>query len=303
MAVVVLSTNTAYQTEKLKDQDRPVGYGKPESEFRKDLWKSMPNSLFKRFQELFAEPEDYRILPYRYQGSRSFKFEKPEDLSEVLAEVKISLDPRKHLTTLKLLGLANMEGEGSRLSQEVLADPEINQKLVDIFCQLESFQENNRIFSASSGELRGAVILFRQGKANKSQQFPKATLQVFSDIFDAFRKTEHQSGGHVQEVRRIAKLKVQIANFLKELDQSWTSLSVEERAELADNANSLIGSAEELLGKPIDQGKKRASDKIISAGGLRDSLDRLNPNASYNKLSTAMRLLSARLLSIKRIGI
>ncbi len=211
------------------------------------LWRQLPNSRFKRFQETFCEPSDYAI-PKPNLEAPCVEYPSRETLNtcslsgclvsptripfKLLVNLGIVPEPTRKLTDLEALAIKS--------------DPCVIQTLKAIWASSEPLARHNNRF-AIIGPLRedtpryypesrsladhvaGSLLYTRENVAIDrsrldNQRIPWAAPQLipafFSNIYAARRKTEHQSATCQLETTTIGNLALE-----------WNELTTRARAE------------------------------------------------------------------------
>jgi len=187
------------------------------------LWHRLPNSRFKRFQEMFCEPQDYAI-PKPDLSAACVTYPTREDLNrcaltgclvsparipfKLLVDLGIVPAPDRKLTDLEAVAIKS--------------EPGVIQNLKAIFEASQPLAANNLRFSvvhqlrddaathypkakAAPESVVGTLVYTRENvsidrSTIKNQRTPWTAPQLipafFSNIYAAQRKTDHQSSGY-----------------------------------------------------------------------------------------------------------
>jgi hypothetical protein len=216
------------------------------------LWRQLPNSRFKRFQEAFCDPADYAIPKPNLQAP-CVEYPTREVLNTCSLTGCLVSPARVPFKLLVDLGIVP-EPEGKISDLEALAiksDPGVIQTLKALWASAEPIARNNNRFvivrplrddtsryypeaRALSNGVVGSLIYTRENVAidrssarnsRGSWTAPQIIPAFFSNIYAARRKTEHQNSSYQLETTTVGNLAVE-----------WNELTTRARAEWRRNA-------------------------------------------------------------------
>jgi hypothetical protein len=216
------------------------------------LWRQLPNSQFKRFQEMFCEPTDYAI-PKPDLAAPCVTYPTRDDLNrcsltgclvsparvpfKLLVDLGIVPEPNRKLSDLEALAIKS--------------EPAVLQSLKAIFESASSLAPHNNRFAIVNRLSEGAVRYYTEAKAIpegvlgsliytrenvaidrstvRNQRTPWTAPQripaFFSNVYSALRKTEHQTSTYQLETTTMGNLALE-----------WNELTTRARDEWRRNA-------------------------------------------------------------------
>ena len=252
------------------------------------LWKELPSSRFKRFQELFSDPENF-LIPRVTDGATGVSFLTAHELNNCsVLPCLISGDrlPSKLLQDLGLVTWPNRNPDALRVLQTKSSTPVLD-GLKAIFDSTRSVGSRNQrvrlIGQPTTGEgtlyptatplspkLLGSVLILRDdGGAdverskdrNAPWQPPRKVVQFYPTVYAAYRKTSHETRGYDAEIAKVRDLSIDWRALNAKINEQWRrDTPPEEKAELRAELTSLANRTRAALGKVTNAQKKKADE-------------------------------------------
>ena len=252
------------------------------------LWKELPNSRFKRFQELFSDPENF-LIPRITDGATGVSFLTAHELNNCsVLPCLISGDrlPSKLLQDLGLVAWPNRNPNALRVLQTKSSTPVLD-GLKAIFDSTRSVGSRNQrvrlVGQPTNGEgtlyptatplpakLLGSVLILRDdGGAdierskdrNAPWQPPRKVVQFYPTVYAAYRKTSHETRGYDAEIAKVRDLSIDWRALNSKINEQWRrDTPPEEKADLRAELTSLANRTRAALGKVTNAQKKKADE-------------------------------------------
>jgi len=294
-------------------------------QLRNFVWNALPNSRFKRFQELFCKPANFVIPHFTVDAKKNVIFENVHALNEMSLKgclVSADLIPDKFAEDLKLCDFAGNERDPvGRLKKKHAAI----QKLKLIFESAEQLQPgHHRIqriahpgkdadarYSVEGPDpsIVGTILYTREqengrngtSKKRKEPKKPrKLIVQHFDSAYAAHRKTDHEQLVHMRETDTLADLKEELGAFNEKLNREWKADTDEAlKAAMHSEAILLIGNANAILAPSVNRQKLEASEFLQGAMPLADARQ---ISATMSKITASVTRLETRLKIMRPIG-
>lgn len=254
------------------------------------LWRQLPNSRFKRFQEMFCEPADYAI-PKPNLSAPCVEYPTREDLNrcsltgclvsparvpfKLLVDLGIVREPDRKLTDLEALALKS--------------EPATIQSLKAIFESTTPLAPNNNRFAVVNplnqnasrhyNEARaipegvvGSLIYTRENVAVdratvRNQRTPWTAPQripaFFSNVYSALRKTEHQSSTYQLETTTMGNLALEWNELTTRAANEWRRNAPQEvKQEIRDALVRLVAHTRKELSSVTHHLKQQAAESF-----------------------------------------
>jgi hypothetical protein len=304
------------------------------------IWRALPNSPFKRFQEAFSEPRNYIVPHFCITQEGRVVFGKdameicksvapcivaphlvPDTLVEELGLAKFSTKERRS-PTARFFRKAQRDIRqglkarwqcctplGSRDFRVVVLErptPEKAKILENLYPQAAPMPSRG---------LHGSVIISRaanetspatpDGKPYLIQPTRARALIVslFSSGFSAYRKTLNQRAGYDDEVSEITEATAALERVGERITDEWRKgVSEQVRNAILTELKEAAINALDLLERDVDPKKIAAKQRFAHSQLGRDSLNRLNPRSTAANLYLGVEQLSRRLKEVARKG-
>lgn len=280
------------------------------------VWQALPNSKFKRFQELFSAREDW-VVPAFEEGAQRVTFAAdPKRLSVAGCIV----DPRRIPDELvKSLGLTSFSDSLRKplARLQAKAYPSVTEGLKAIWdASLELDQRNLRVLivaqpspevmqrfpnAALPAQRALGSVLYTSENSERQQgtserlAFRELQIAYYRSAYDARRKTAHQAAVYESETALLTGIENRVSDLVRRVNSEWKTETPEsEKERLRAAAQSEITRDLEILKRCVNRFKKRAADLFETVGDLTDKLGRDNPSAALAKISTAAGNLKRR---------
>ncbi|MFA6039343.1 MAG: hypothetical protein WCV62_01275 [Candidatus Peribacteraceae bacterium] len=283
---------------RLGDVERCEGTEKEGRELREFLWSKVPNSRFKRFQELFCKPEEYVVPPFRFVGKNVVSYGRGTDFHAMsLRGCLVSPDriPDDLAQNMRLcefteeeyrrpeLRLRKKHAAVERLKMMWEAAEPLQPKHHRILVISSPSEEVAQRYTGVEGPHPDALgtILYVRENGNGDAAHPR-TAQHFSSAYGAYRKTLHEERLYKKELEDLTALQTKLEDFIQECDAMWKH--PEQREDLRAKAGAIVGECITALERCSNKYKVEARDFARQAQGLRDGLGRENISAAMSKM-------------------
>lgn len=316
----------AYGTQKwdqnfirLRDLEPAPDSAKTALQLRQVVWDALPNSRFKRFQELFSHP--HQVIVPRSMFSDSDHIIKPDthtlntcSLQGCLISADLIDDNFASQIGLVTFSNTELRRPAERLRRK--ADVSVLQNLKKLFEQstpLDEKKRDHRVLLINNPEhsLHGSFFYTRQtGSAadhihseNGQIAMRRLSIQFFPGAYEVFRKTQHTQSGYRLETGALSEMQNDLQQLVKIIDRDWRAeASPESKDILRTRAIEIIARHHSTLENCPNEYKQAATVLLASSAELRDSLGRTNPAASMAKLNKAARTILKRMEEIRPKG-
>lgn len=254
------------------------------------LWRQLPNSRFKRFQEAFCDPADYAIPKPNLQApcvaypsrdvlntcSLAGCLVSPTRVPfKLLVDLGIVTEPDRKLTDLEALAIKS--------------DPRVIQTLKAVWASTDPLARSNNRFAIVrplrddtsryypqardlSNGVVGSLIYTRENvaidrssarNARGSWTAPQIIPAFFSNIYAARRKTEHQNSSYQLETTTMGNLAVEWNELTTRAREEWRRNAPQEiKQEIRDNLVRLVARTREELSSVNHHLKQRAAERF-----------------------------------------
>jgi hypothetical protein len=292
------------------------------------LWRKLPNSRFKRFQEAFCDPADYAIPKPNLQAP-CVEYPSREALNTCSLSGCLVNPTRVPFKFLIDLGIVS-EPTCKLSDLEVLAiksDPVVIQTLKAIWASSTSLAPHNNRFTivhspredtsryypdakALSGVLVGSLIYTRENVAIdrstvRQQRGPWTAPQlipaIFSSVYAARRKTEHQNSTYQLETITIGALAVEWNELTARARAEWRRATpAEVKTEIRDALVRLVSRSRAELSNVDHHLKQQAAEKFealetqLSSGSNNITSFITAVNAAVNRLEKRLNQVSRK---------
>jgi hypothetical protein len=252
------------------------------------LWRELPDSRFKRFQELFSDPDNF-LIPRVTDGATGVSFLTAHQLNNCSVHpCLVSGDrlPSKLLQDLGIVTWPNRSPDALRVLQTKSSEPVV-EAIKAIFDSTRSVGGRNQrvrlLGQPSTGEgtlypnaiplparLLGSVLILRDdGGAdterskdrNAPWEPPHKVVQFYSTVYAAYRKTSHETRGYDAEIAKVRDLSIDWRTLNTKINEDWRKdTPPEEKAELRAELTLLTNRTRAALGKVTNAQKKKADE-------------------------------------------
>lgn len=273
------------------------------------IWRALPDSRFKRFQEAFAD--EFVVPSFQIQnGVVKFNAE-VSNLSVKGCLVRPDGIPDKFLQDLKICDFEEEKDPIKRLHMKRDAILPLKREWD---CTQQIQRGNNRLrfvgpmnleiqnthyhgLDRADRSIEGKILYTRAsnngGKENGNFLPRKEVVQVFPDVYAAHRKTAHQKESYTGEFVELVSMQHQLEDLIRRINIFWRDPEVQQSLKV--EAQELLEKFSAELRRCTGREKAKASQLIASAVGLRDSLGRPNVSASMARMVGAVNGLGKRL--------
>ncbi len=287
------------------------------------IWKALPNSPLKRFQEAFCDPTNYVVPPFAVErggrasdGLRIFFKESPFRFSlrgtlinpeRVSAELLESLGILKDIKQLSPTELYIRKADPDLLNEFKMvcemgvplnfagkASHQSKGRQDYRFVRLETpaaslVEEYGRPQERERG-VRGSLLYSHRNASSGEMGY-----QYFDNAYGAYRKVLYEQRFHDQEMQELGIMRQCLDDLYEHLDQWSTNTPHGVKQAIVEDADNLIERSLEALRGVHDYRKRRTVELLETSRGLCDHRGQLNPHAIKYKISSAVRQLDMRL--------
>lgn len=289
-------------------------------QFRAQIWKALPHSRFKRFQEAFSDPEHLIVPPFSVIRNR-IQFDPKvkavlRDQSVQGCLVRGDRLSDELVEGLKLVSLELYRGDPLARLTAKSALPVI-QTVKQIWDSCALMQNGNlrvlRIETASeenrrrypdalplAPELRGTLLYSRENMSGEiATRFREVsgralTVQHFCSAYSARRKTDIESSLYESELRQLAGIRNTLADRNLALGNWGRAPSREVKDDLKKLTQSELLRPASLLSGCIEPSKVRARELLKEGSTFTDRRGRENVSGTMSKITGAQNSLSHR---------
>lgn len=284
-------------------------------QLRNYIWSQIPNSRFKRFQELFSAPEQFCVPHFTTSAEGDIHFgtvnfntmslrgcvadvdHMPDDLLE---ELQLCTFDATDSTLEYLQKKTNTIPALKKLWESLLPMQRGHHRLLLVEEPSERVAGQYSEVPNPDVDVLGKIIYVRENTngepIKRSRTQPpaprKLTASVFDSVYHAHRKTTHEETWYSQETSTLATIARRIADIRDRLQTDWRDTEL--RSLLQAEAQDVLTDCAERLEHCIEGNKRKVHELIGNCVEIRDSLGRSNPVASMSKLSAALRALGTR---------
>ena len=336
-----------FRAEFVRMQDIPVRQllGKDDTEVTPEqllnkIWRALPNSPFKRFQEAFSEPRNYVVPLFCITREGRITFGKdvaqicrsvapciiaphriPDALVEELGIAVFSADQRRDPAARFLRKSERDVREGLKARWDSCS-PLGKQDFRVMVLERPMGDEAKALASrypyakpTPERGVHGSVIVTRA--ANESappaasdrryliqpQRSRPLVFSLFTSGFSAYRKTLNQREGYDGEVSEITEISSELGRVGQRISNEWRKgVSDEVKNEILVELKSAASDALTVLERDVDVKKRTAKHRFAHSQFGRDSLNRLNPRSTVANLFLGIEQLSKRLKEVAHKG-
>lgn len=305
----------------------PEGCRLTEDQLRQALWRAVPPSNFRRFQELFCDPHNLVVPRFRIEhGTRVVFLDNPDfsemsvagclvspdripdDFCKGVLQIKFSVkeleDPRA-----RLLRKAEIDVIGSlkRLwdSADVVSTRETRSFRVLLIHRPSAETEAYYSYAAPFPVgLHGTLLVTRGDTSDRivkknpllgPEQVRPLRIAHFKTIYDAHRRALHVACGYRRESEDLVTLQSRVKMGLERIGtevrrEAEQGVKDSVRAEVSDT----IDLGKETLEGSIAAGKRYAAEFFKKVQGCRDKSGRINWAVVVNRMRSAEGLIGSR---------
>lgn len=282
-----------------------------------DIWSMAQGrgfTAFKRFQELFCNPED-RIVPRFTTGTgNSVTFLAAVPLDPAACLVNPERIPDKLAVDLGLMSPADLKLPPlERLALKAV--PAAIAQLKEIWSRSTPFQYGNHrilivrppardpkehlpLFAQAADPHEGLILAVRERAGTRGAR----TVQCLKNIYDAQRKSVHIRDSYQGEIDAVVAVKEEIRSLRNRLDRGWIKgVSEDQKAIFRKETTVLAEKVSDVLKNCVDLFKKDAHDSIMRSMTFRDAREKENITAVLSRMTSAVGKLERRLteMSVK----
>lgn len=255
---------------------------------REVVWDALRNSRFKRFQQAFSHPHQF-IIPHASLGSSNLN-------TISLAPCLVSADkiPEKLAENLNLVDFDDVDRPARRLEKK--AQPKSTDRLKQIFENALPLQQGHYRLQAiddDDAELDGTILYTR---IEENGDLPNGlTVQHFTSVYAAYRKTLHEGGSYQEEIPNLALLRERIITLNRKVNREWKADTPQtQKDELREMASMLLTEYTLVLRNCTASYKELACTLLDEASSFVDKSGKANPSAALSKMVAAVSRLEAR---------
>lgn len=291
-----------------------------------NLWRQLPDSRFKRFQELFCAPENW-LIPRVSDGATGVSFLSANELNTCSVHPCLVSPDRIPNKLLQDLGLVTWPAvnPGPIETLKMKSTPEVIEGLKAIFDATRSLKGRNQRIrvveepTVGEGTLYpsaaminprtvGSILYVRDdGGADGERsgaapvwRAPQRLISFYPDSYAASRKTVHQTRGYNIEIEAVRTLIESWKALNTKLDAQWRAGAPDSvKTALREELAGLIVHSREALAKATNLQKRRADEFFAS---IEDDLGKggKNVGAMMARMVGAWRRLERRNSAIPR---
>lgn len=303
----------------------PTDYPYSKQRFLAEVWKTVRNSSFGRFQQAFSDPEHWVVLPFEVDRGRIYLTPEnrqklqtlsvqgclvvadrvPDQLAEGLKLVDLSPYKRKPLQRLAAkCSLAVSDGIKMHWDEARLLD--FNNPRVKIV-STPSAEARNRYRAAPEvpNDLVGTILYYREQTAGIRRPAFRAAggwlleASHFRSTYGAARKNDHQQDSYDEERAKLAATKVDLQALNKRINKDWTrSASRPLKDELKKLAQEKLLKAAELLKHCVNEFKVEAREFAAKSATFTDKTEKENVTVALSRMVPVITRLESRLSEI-----
>ncbi len=301
--------------KRLGDINELDGMFQDGEQLRMMIWNRLPDSRFKRIQELFCQPQDF-CVPHFQVVNGKIVFPAETRFHEVSLDpilIDINLVPDSLLENLQIVEFPEEDPVGHlRAKREALP------RLKEIFeTATQLSPKNKRILIIASPHnqtasieadakgapdaVEGAILYMKTDDKRKSAtaktQYEKRSVQFFPNGYNAHRKTKHEEIAYSNEIGKLTKLIVQIKNLTIALDDGWKQETPDaEKTSMRQRANELFKECAECLQYCSNLYKVKARTRVSKIQSLISNDIKTKPNigAAMTCMTSARESLQER---------
>lgn len=287
---------------------------------REHIWRAVPNSRFKRFQEAFCHPHQFIVPAFTVGEKNTVTFTGNPDWNSMSLEpclvsadrISDELAAGLHLVTFDE---SDTGKPYNRLRKK--AQPEAVARLKKIWESAVPLQKrNHRLLTVQkpndatearyphtqgpSDETVGTILYTREEENGREEargngKPRQLTVQHFGSVYGAHRKTLHETRSYGREIAQLATLQGDMQALNSRLDRDWRKETHEaEKEAMRNEANALILACRTLLSACENKFKVQAHDLLGEIVDLKDKSDKTNVGASLSKMVAIINRLQSR---------
>lgn len=294
---------------RLRDLHTAPGTHHEGEALRNIVWKAVPNSRFKRFQQLFSHPHQWIVPPFDIDTNGTVTFRDAPDFDGISLKgclVSPDLIPDELADTIALTTFGpEDERRPERRLRKKHGDVQRLKKLWESTVSLQDHHhrvleiakptpEIDQVYGDVPGpdpEALGSVLYVREQEQERGAQ-RKLTVQHFDSAYGAYRKTLHEEQVHETEITALASMNVQVQTLIQRFDTEWRD--PEAREQLIGECSSTLSECVRSLELCTNTYKVEARDLLAKAHTLRDSLGRQNVSATMARMVGVINRFSER---------
>jgi hypothetical protein len=285
---------------------------------RRKVWSAVPNSRFKRFQQLFSRPYHWIVPPFDMGAKNTVTFRGSPDFNALsLGGCLVSPDlvPDELARDLRLCEFTEEDHRHPerRLVKKHAAVPRLK-KLWESATSLQPDHHRILVVSPSTPEIDRAYgedtpgpdpaslgsILYAREENQKAEEPHRLQVQLFGSAYCAYRKTLHERENYDEEIPELAVMEEKIEALRTRLDTEWGDPA--NRPALRTLCTQVAAECVEALKHCENTHKVQAHDLIAEAGTLEDKSGKQNPSRSMSKYTAAINRFRSRYAEAKGKG-
>lgn len=313
---------------RMKDVRVPEGCRMTVEALRKELWKAVPPSNFRRFQELFSDPYNLVVPRFRIEGRSRIVFIGNPDFEHMsvagclVSPDRIPDDFCRNVLKIKFTAVELEDGRARFLrkahidvierlkrlwdSAETISGPEARSFRV-LRIHRPTDATNARYVNAGPFPVgyHGTLLVTRGDTSDRivksnpplgPERVRPLRISHFNTVYDAHRGALHVACGYRGEGEDLASLRARVSMGLKRIDgevraDAPQGVKDSVRAEVSETIRD--GTA--VLNGSIAEKKRKAADLLGRVEDCRDSRGRVNWGVTSSRMHTTGRLLSSRM--------
>ncbi len=277
---------------------------------RARVWESIPNSRFKRFQELFCHPHQRIVPAFDIDGDNNITFRASPNFNTLSLQgclVSPDLIADDLARDLRLCAFTDDDDRHPerRLQKKHAAVPRLK-KLWESSVSLQPNHHRVLVVSPPTPEIDAAYgehvsgpdlqalgsILYVREEDQEDGEPRKLLVQHFDSAYGAHRKTLHEAHVHEREINQLEKLQVSLLSMNRRLDREWKE--PERRDGLRAECRALFDACIAALERCTNKYKVEAHGFVDDARELRDSRGRENITATMTRMVAVVKRFHRR---------
>lgn len=311
--------------------------GMTESRLRDLVWKALPSSPFKRFQELFCEPRNYVVPHFTISAYGQIDFGKeldrrtksvapcivaPHLISDGLVEslgLATFTEAEQNSAILRFFRKAKVDVRHSLKERWDNANPLSDRDFRIMVLRKPTIGETANLAAEypfanpMPRGLHGSILMSRaaigsgaENQASGLLQPRKTTLRVaahYLSAFAALRKTAHQRAGYDVETVELATISANLRRIGERIGVEWRRGASEEvKSDLLSSLKKTASEALDIVAGSLEPKKIEIGRRISHCQDLRDKLDRLNAKSTESHIFKSIDLVEKRIVEVAHKG-
>jgi|GEM_PF-3921688 len=312
--------------------------GMTEGRLRELVWKALPSSPYKRFQELFCEPRNYVVPHFSFTpDGKNVDFGKelerrcksvascivaPHLISDGLVEslgLAMFTEAEQKSTSLRFFrkskidvrqGIKERWDSANPLSDRdfrimVLRKPTMGEA-ANLAAEYPSANPMPRGLHGSILMSRAAIDNRVDNKASGLIQPRNATPRIaahYLSAFAALRKTAHQRAGYDVETVELATISAKLRRIGERIGVEWRLGTTKEvKNDLLSSLKKTATEALDIIDGSLEPKKIEIGRRLSHCQDLRDKLKRLNAKSTESHIYISINLVDQRIVEVAHKG-